>query len=197
MLIDIKPNTVKRNREKKFTKYRNPYKAYNNAKWNWSNVFNRINTLKENGTHHKCIKNIANEYGINYNTLKCKYTQWCKNKDNTIDIEKRGGYNKTFTETEEKELFIHIKKEYIDKHLPLCNEDIKTMAKEKFKLNNQNNEFKASTGWCCNFKKKWNLISVTPKISRISTHICTKDEIHQFIELCTDSLKDVGNDFFF
>jgi len=189
------PVKINRHRRKKFTKIKNPYKAYNNAKWNWSDVFKEINHLKtENKKGY--IRHISKKYGINYNTLKHKYNKWNDDKIYKIDQENRGGANKIFSNKEEVQLFTHIKKTYIDNYLPLCNEDIKIMALNKFKLKNKQSNFSASDGWCNNFKKRWRLTSVTPKISRKASHICTNKEINNFINQCINSSDDVGENFF-
>ena len=109
---------------------------------------------------------MSNKYGIHHQTLKNKYCKWNKKKLKNIDDENIGGFNKIFTNEEEYEIFIYLKENYITKNLPLCNEDIKTIATEKHKLLGRNKikNFNASNGWCSNFKKRWELISVTPKM---------------------------------
>ena len=74
------------------------------------------------------------------------------------NIENRGGHNKIFTINKEKELYRHIKTNFIDKHAPLTNNIIKELALNKFIENNDKNLiFNASDGWCTLFKKRWNL----------------------------------------
>ena len=184
-------------RSKKFTKKRNPYKAYNNAEWNWDSVFYEINNLKINNKKGY-IKIISKKYGINYNTLKYKYYLWNNDKISKINNENRGGSNKIFSDFEEKLIFRHIKVDYIDKNLPLCNEDIKTIAIKQFNILNKDTNiiFNASNGWCNYFKKRWRLSSVTPKISRISTHICSTKEINDFINECIINANVIGHNFF-
>jgi hypothetical protein len=42
---NFKPKITKRNRNKKFIVKRRPYKSYNEAKWNWLDVFTEIDQL--------------------------------------------------------------------------------------------------------------------------------------------------------
>lgn len=188
------PLKIKRKHVKKFTKKRNPYKAYANAHWNWKIVFDDIEKsklLNKKGY----MKKISIKYGINYSTLRNKYSKWT-NKQIMIDDENRGGCNKIFNDKEELCLFNHIKNYYIDKNLPLCNDDIKNIALKQFKQLNKNMNFNASDGWCSYFKKKWKLTSVTPKISRKATHIYTNKQINDFINKCCNGVLEVGHNFF-
>jgi hypothetical protein len=151
------PIKIKKNHNKKFIK-NNHHKTYNNIPWCWIDIFNELEELKL-----ECVKflNVTSiKYGINKNVLKRRYHIWIKNgKPNNLDHyifqDKRGGYNKIFIVEQERELFIYIKNTFIDKYLPLCNEDIKLIAVKKWVELNPNSKylFKASNGWCTDFKK--------------------------------------------
>lgn len=97
------PNKLHRNKEKTFTTKRDNYKNYTKAPWIWNN---------KQTTHL-----IAKKYNIKYSTLTRKYKRWINtgNDENKYltNIENRGGYNKIFTENEEKELSLFIKNLYI------------------------------------------------------------------------------------
>ncbi len=192
----FKPTVIKRNRDKTFTEKRNNYKTYNKAKWDWSNVFIEIDELKANKTA-KFFKIIAKKYGINQSTLKNKYNNH-KNK-NIIYSKKecRGGNNRIFSFKVELEIVIFIKESFIDKNEMLCNELIKIHAKDKFKLLQNNKIFKASSGWCSNFKNRFNLSTVKCSIYRKSTTIYTQIELDEFTKSCNDKHKLVGSDNFF
>lgn len=188
------PLKIKRYRQKKFTKKRDPYKTYINADWNWMEVFDKIEILKKE-YKRGYIKIAADIYGIKYNTLRHKYFQYDRSKIENINNENRGN-NKIFNENDERELYTHLKINFIDKNLPLCNEDLKTIALNKFKSKNNNTNFKASNGWCNEFKKRWKLTSVTPTISRKTSTIHNPKIICNFVNNCIKLCEDVGKPFF-
>ena len=68
------PIKIKRHRQKKFTKKRNPYKSYNSSDWNWTEVFIKIELFKKE-YKRGYLKMVSEIYGIKYNTLKNKYNQ--------------------------------------------------------------------------------------------------------------------------
>ncbi len=89
------PKTIKKYKKRKFTEKRNNYKNYNDAKWNWNDIFIEIYETKSN------IKSIAIKYNIVYKTLADKYKKLLFNDQNkVINIENRGGSNKLFTDDE-------------------------------------------------------------------------------------------------
>jgi hypothetical protein len=186
---------IKKIREQKFTKIKNPYKRYNKAKWNWSDIFTEIEFLKDE--EPKVIKNISVKYNINYGTLRNKYNKF-KNDIifHNFDEDKRGGSNKVFTEEEEKEIFLFLKDNFIDKNKVLCNDIIKIHADNKFKNLHPNKKFNASDGWCNMFKKRWKLSTVKISISKVATITYTNDEIKIFLNKCKEILVKVGANFF-
>ncbi len=113
-------------------------------------------------TDRKYIKCFSKKYAIKYNTLRNKYNKYhYKNAkinfiSDNLNIENRGGVNKIFTETEEKELYEQIKNNFIDKNSPLTNNIIKEIASTMFIKKNNNSSFKMSDGWCTMFIKKNN-----------------------------------------
>ena len=189
---NILPLNIKRNKENKFTEKRNPYKKYQKAKWNWSDIFNEIESLKDES---KIFVKISQKYNINYGTLKNKYCKFKNNKSNEYDNENRG-VHKIFTENEEREIFNFLKENFIDKNKVLCNDIIKFYALKKSKELNLDKTFNASDGWCDMFKKRWNLSTVKISISRIATKTYNNDEISLFLKECEDSLIKVGENFF-
>lgn len=192
---DFGKQKIKRYRESKFTEKRNPYKKYQKAKWNWMDIFLEIDSLKNKES--KVIVTVAQKYNINYGTLRNKYNKY-KNDINYVDIniENRGGANKSFTDEDENEIFLFVKNNFIDKHRVVCNDIIKIHAIDKFKILYPNEIFNASDGWCTEFKKRWNLSTVKTSISKISTTIYTEQEIDIFLKKCNDSLIKVGASFF-
>ena len=127
----LSSKTIKILRESKFTEKRNPYKKYNKTKWNWTDIFDEIDLLKNDTS--KISKITSKKYGINYKTLKNKYSYYKNNQDLIFNGEKRGGFNKSFNEKEEKEIFLFLKENFIDKNKVLCNDIIKIHAIDKFK----------------------------------------------------------------
>jgi hypothetical protein len=187
---------VKRIKDQKFTEKRNPYKKYQKALWIWSDIFEEIDLLKES-INKGFIKFVSKKYGINHKTLRNKYNNYVNAKriDN-INIEKRGGHNKKFTEDEEQEIFNYLKSNFIDKNKMLCNEIIKLYVLELFKKIYPNLIFNASNGWINMFKKRWNLSTVKCTISKIATKKYSNDEINLFLNKCNETLKIVGSNFF-
>ena len=181
-------------KEPKFTEKRNPYKKYQKAKWNWTDIFNEINLSKGEA---KIMKNISKKYNINYSTLRNKYSKFLKESNyQKINTENRGT-KKIFTDEEDNEIYLFIKNNFIEKNRVICNDIIKIYAKEKFKELHPDEQFNASDGWCNMFKKRWNLSTVKTSISKIASIVYTEDEINIFLNECKDLLANVGSKFFF
>jgi hypothetical protein len=190
----LSSKTIKVLRESKFTEKRNPYKKYNKAKWNWTEIFKEIDLLKNDTS--KILKATSKKYNINYKTLKNKYSHYKNNQDLFFDEENRGGSNKSFNEKEEKDIFVFLKENFIDKNKVLCNDIIKIHANDKFKKLYPDKKFNARNGWCNMFKKRWNLSTVKISISKVASTIYTEDEIKVFLNKCKDTLIRVGTNFF-
>lgn len=189
----IIPLKLKRLRETKFTEKKNPYKKYNKAGWNWIDIFLEIESLKE---QPKIIKLISTKYNINYGTLKNKYSKF-KNSEEFINIDDENrGIDKIFTEQQEREIFLFLKNNFIDKHKVLCNDIIKLHAQNKLKNIPLLKNFNASDGWCNDFKKRWNLSTVKISISKIASVTYTKEEINEFLNKCKNTVVKVGQNFF-
>ena len=209
---------VKIFREQKFTKVRNPYKRYNKADFIWKEVFDEIDLLKTKNDNN-FLKITSEKYGIKYKTLKNKYCNYknglyineydkniekyfdgeeirIKNKIIKQNKEHRGGNNKILSDDDEKNIFLFLKLNFIDRHKMLCDEIIKLYAIKKCKELYPNKEFTASNGWCYIFKKKWNLSTVRCTVSKVATKIYTDEEITLFFTECSNALKEVGSDFF-
>jgi transposase len=180
-------------RKPKFTKKKNPYKKYQLADWNWEDIFFELDLIKN---EPKYFKIISEKYGINIKTLRNKFYDYEKNKIKNINEENRGGKNKDFNEQEEKEIFLFLKENFIDKNKVLCNDIIKIHANEKIKNLCPNKKFNASNGWCNMFKKRWNLSTVKISISKVATTTYTEDEIKIFLNKYKDTLVKVGENFF-
>lgn len=187
------PLNIKRNGKVKFTEKRMPYKKYQKANWEWIDIFLEIECLKN---EPNIFASISKKYNINYSTLKNKYYKFKNDTTyNDFDNENRG-IEKFFSEKDEREIYLFLKTNFIDKNKFLCNEIIKIHAINKFKELHKNQNFNASNGWCSMFKKRWNLSTVRIKTSKIATKIYTKDEINLFLKDCKDSLFKVGQNFF-
>jgi len=180
-------------RKPKFTKKKHPYKKYQNADWKWEDILLELVSIKDKP---KFFKTISEKYGINIKTLRNKFYQYEKNNLKNINKENRGGSNKSFNETEEKEIFLFLKENFIDKNKILCNDIIKIYASEKFKSIYPDKNFNASNGWCNIFKKRWNLSTVKITISKIASATYTEDEINIFLNKCKETLTRVGTNFF-
>jgi hypothetical protein len=192
---NLRSQKIKRLKDTKFTELRNPYKKYNKAKWNWTEIFIEIESLKDDNSS-KILTSTAKKYNINYSTLRNKYNKFKKSKCYNVDEENRGGKNKSFTENEEQEIFLFLKENFIDKNKVLCNDIIKIHAQEKFKKLHPEDKFNASIGWCNMFKKRWKLSTVKISISKIATTTYTDDEIKVFLNKCKNTLIKVGAKFF-
>jgi hypothetical protein len=188
----IVPKIIKIKRNKRYTKYRSPYKSYNSAEWKWTDIFLEIEEIKIVSVTF--LKDIAEKYGIIYNTLRNKYNQYCNNKNiNNIDIENRGGSNKTFSINDERELYDRIKTNFIDRNRPLTNAIIKQIAINTFNEKYPNNDkiFNASNGWCTHFKKRWYLSTQRIKPSKVATNKITDEEIDIFLATYNKKSKEI------
>jgi hypothetical protein len=188
---------VKRIREKQFTPVRNHYKTYNKAPWDWIEIFEQIESLK--ATTNMYFKEISLEYNINRTTLRNKYNKWILDGRPNIIDDNRGLNKKMFTELEELELFNYIKEVYLDSHILITNDDIRSLALEKWNLlyPDKIGLFNASVGWCTDFKKKMNLSSVKPRFSKIASHQYSTKEIEEFKQTCKTTKDLVSVDNFF
>ena len=180
------PIKITRIRKSKFTEKRNPYKKYLDAKWNWTDIFSEIDNTKLS------IKEISKKYNINYTTLRQKYSFFKNNKINNINDENRGGCNKKINEQQDKELYDHIMKNYIDVEGILNNNIIKEIIKEKFIENN----IEVSNWWITNFKKRWNLSTQKIKPSKVAVNIPTEDEKNLFLNECDEYKNKINTKFF-
>jgi hypothetical protein len=124
---NFKPKITKRKRNKKFTVKRRPYKSYNDAKWNWTDVFIEINQLIID-KNKNFFKITPIKYGIVYCTLKNKYYDFKNNKIIIDNKEHRWGCNKFFTFKQEFDILLYLKNNFIDKNEMLCEQMIKLYA---------------------------------------------------------------------
>src|SRR3972149_4618506 len=112
------PKNIKRKQAKKFTKKRQPYKTYLKANWVWTDIFLELDQLKK--VSDTFLKDTSLKYGIIYSTLSKKYNKHCTSKitDKTVNNENRGGFNKIFTQSNEKKIYDLIVNAYINKEMP-------------------------------------------------------------------------------
>lgn len=193
---NFKPKIIKRLRNKKFTEKRSPYKTYNNAKWNWNDIFIEINELKMNKITN-FFQIISNKYNIVYSTLKNKFYDFYNKKIIINGKENRGGSNKIFNFEQELGIIKYLKNNFIDKNEMLCNQMIKIYACDVFKKLNNNKIFNASSGWCSNLKNRFYLSTVKCSIFKKSTTIYTEKQLNEFTDLCIEKHKLVGSNYFF
>ena len=135
-------------------------------------IFKEIDLLKNDTS--KILKVTSKKYNINYKTLKNKYSHYKNNQDLFFDEENRGGTNKSFNEKEEKDIFVFLKENFIDKNKVLCNDIIKIHANDKFKKLYPDKKFNASNGWYNMFKKRWNLSTIKISISKVASTTYTE-----------------------
>ena len=194
------PLTIKRIRTKKFTPKRQPYKTYINANWSWVDVFNNIDSLKLNKVSNFFII-ISKKFGIVLSTLKNKYYDFKNNKIKIDNKEHRGTSNKVFTIKQEQNMYTYFVDNFINKNEMLCDEIIKLYAVDVFKSINANNInkkiFNASSGWCYDFKNKFNLSTVKCSIFKKSTTVYSNIELNLFKKLCDVKHQIVGSDNFY
>jgi len=182
-----------------YTKKRRPYKKYKYADWNIKDVLEEALILKE--TDNNYLELISEKYGIIKDTLKNKIHNYVAVGVEAL-IDKRGKHNKNFSEEEEEIISDHIKINYINRGLPFDNTYLKLLSESFFNKRNDineniNNTFKASDGWCTDFKKRWNISSVKPSLKRRHLNNDNMNEINIFIAECTNAFKEVGIDYFF
>ena len=79
----------------------------------------------------------------------------------------------------------------------LCDQLIKLHALNTFKLINNNKTFNASSGWCSNFKNKFNLSTVKCSTFKKSTTIYSEADLNKFLSLCNEKHLLVGSENFF
>ena len=186
---NIFPKKIKRIRKKKFTKIRSPYKDYLSASWEWSDVFDELDSMVDT---KKFIKITAKKYNINYGTLKNKYYYYKNNKIKNINDENRGGGKRKLTDKQDRMLYEYIKVNYIDTEEVLNNNIIREIVKEKFKKEN----IVVSKWWVSNFKKRWNLSTQKVKPSKIATNIPTENQLKLFLDECDSYKNKVKKNFF-
>jgi len=176
--MDTLPIKIKRQRNPKFTEKRNPYKKYLNAKWEWTDIIEKI----ENTNIKIKIKDIAKKYNINYDTLRHKYSNYKNNKIKNINDENRGGSKRKINEKQEEKIYLYIKEKFIDTEEILNNNIIKEIIKEQFKKN----KIEVSDWWISNFKKRWNLSTQKVKPSKIAVNLPSENEQDVFLNECKE-----------
>jgi hypothetical protein len=198
----ILPKKIIRHRKISYPKVRDNYRRYKNAEWKWEDVFNEIDTLK-NENHANYIKTIAENRNIKYSTLKRKYTQW-KNSENNIVNDYRGGHNKIFSESEERDLYNYIVNVFINCNLVFGNEHLKCLAIQKYHLLQKeknkeyviNGDFTLSDGWISEYKNRWKLSSLKTKLSRKGINI-DASELDNFYKECKEASNTINKEYIF
>lgn len=197
------PKKIIKKRKVAYPKVRDNYKRYKNAEWKWETVFNEIDALKNEGSFNY-IKTVALKKNIKYGTLIRKYAEWNKNKEKYIDDDNRGGHNKIFTESEERELYEYIVKVFIECNLIFSNEHLKFLAiqkyhmlrKEKDKNYIKDDTFTLSDGWVSDYKRKWKLSSLKTKLNRKGIKI-DASELDKFYEECRQAVNTIDKKYIF
>jgi len=107
---------------------RGHYHNYTDAKIDWLCLFN----LLDKSEHNK--KQIIYQYnaGIKYDAAIKRYRRWVKDgkqqKQDTVAIQdNRGGHNAAMTVEEEQLCADYIEANYLDKKIPINQEDVKTL----------------------------------------------------------------------
>lgn len=155
------PSTTRKKRIRELPKCRGNYVHYNSIpSFSWLQIFQLIED-GENGS----MKTIARENGVNYNTLKHKYRDW-RNDGSPEEFvgDNRGKKNKVLSDEEEAELAEKIRNDYIDKHIPLVDEDISCIALAYYNERHPESyiTFTASHSFVTRFKKKFRFSSRKP-----------------------------------
>lgn len=115
-----------------------------------------------------------------------------KNQNEILCKERRGGHNRFFNDKEEKDLYNHIVKNYIDLCLYFDDDCLKYAAIDKW--NNlhpdKKDEFKCSHDWVSTFKKKFRLSSQRARYSKVSPNLTDK-AIEDYLQLCMTETANV------
>lgn len=156
---DCQPNKLKYNKEN-FPAKRGHYQKYSNAKWDFEDVVEEALSLQK--TRKDFLNYTATKYGVSERTLSRKINKFKKGEDVITDL--RGKHTASFTVEQERTLANKIKNDYIDKGKPFDNTFLEILAEKEWQLlYPDDNSFKASRGWCVDFKKRWNFITVRVK----------------------------------
>lgn len=108
----------------------------------------------------------------------------------------RGKFNCNFTMEQEREMSEHIKERYIDNNISFDNTYLQIYALKKHnEWYSTSKIFKASCGWCTDFKRRWKISSVRPNKKRISDNY-DPSENDKFLKDCLTELNRVGADNF-
>jgi hypothetical protein len=199
------PKNIKYHRKERYPQVRNNYRKYKNAKWNWEDILKETEILKNENTINY-LKIIAEKYNIPYGTLKDKFTKYNKKSLDIIQFhnENRGGYNKIFSENEEKNLYEYIKTVFIDCNLTFNNEHLRLLAIQYYHLLKkeinkdyvEDVKFTISNGWVNDYKKRWKLSSLKTKLNKKSTKIEPK-ELIDFMNICSKINQTIPHKFIF
>jgi transposase len=186
-------------KKKSYPKKRNHYKNTNYSDFDMEKIMKECITLKENDPYY--ISAILDKYPINRKTFEHKLRRYIEEGNKSLN-DNRGKHTRLFTENEEKILIEYIKREYIERKLPFDTLDLKILAR-KFWIKNkshnlceeENNSrlFKASDGWCSDFKRRWGL-SRKPTYKHINETHTNAIEIESFQKKLREAIKEIGPD---
>ncbi len=117
-----------------------------------------------------------------------------KKPDVIFTEEQRGGHNKLFSEEEEHTLYeSDLKTLYLDNYLFFDDECLGMLAGKKLSLIHPHPEneklFTVSNGWIYDFKKRWNLSTLSASCSRKATQDITA-HLQFYLESCSQIFKD-------
>lgn len=197
------PKKIKRKRDIKYPNKRYNYKRYKNMSWNFNDIFNEYELLK-NQDNRKCTTIMTTKYNISRTTFLRKYNLWKNDENNKINNENRGGNNKIFTDEEEKDLYEYASKVFIDCNIKFNDEQLRLLSIQKYNMlqKEKDNDFKIddnftlSNGWVYDFKKRWGLSSLKTKLNRKAIKMDPNDLI-TFLDECKNVNEEIDKKFIF
>lgn len=134
---------------------------------------------------HGTLGSVAQQYGINYLTLRRRYRAWvsakrpqdsedCPSSSSAalLGVENRGGHNKMFSESQEKQIADFVEQEFFNKRIAVDREDLKLILLQFYKKffarltrSNTAPPFHASDGFVSDFMRRHRFSSRHPSIS--------------------------------
>ena len=136
-LIEKKVITGQLRRSRLFPGKRGSHHQYRLAEWNWLDVYRAVNDAGGLAVHGS-LGDVAQQYGISYNTLRGRYRAWvsagrplnietCPSASSAalLGLENHDGHNKIFSDSQEKQIADVVKQEFFNKRIAGDREDLK------------------------------------------------------------------------